>query len=99
MTQQELFEAWAAKNGFAINTKPQGNYASAYTVAAWLAWQAACPEGWQAVPVEQTRHMAYAVEDTSLPHFCTSSRQSRHHEIGREIYAANLAAAPKPEDV
>jgi len=103
MTNRERFEAaMGAKLDLETIEYADGSfhyYADRVTRIAWEAWEKACPEGWQAVPKEQTRHMAYAVEETSLPHFCTSSRQSRHHSIGREIYIANLAAAPKPEDV
>lgn len=100
--QRERFEVWAKTKNFPLTeTKITGvgvTYKYATTEAAWHGYQAACPEGWQAVPKEQTRHMAYAVEDTDLPGFCTSSRQSRHHDLGRQIYEANLSAAPKPGD-
>lgn len=56
----------------------------------------AVPEGWKLVPIEPTKHMRYAVEDTQLPEFCTSSRQSRHHNLGAHVYRAMINAAPTP---
>ncbi len=48
--QRERFEAWAAGR-FELHWHVDAErYASAITQAAWESWQAACPEGWLAVP-------------------------------------------------
>ncbi len=51
------------------------------------------PEGMVLVPIEPTVHMQYAAESTDLTKFCTSSRQSRHHDIADQVYRAMIKAA------
>lgn len=83
MSQRERFEAFAKQNGYNTARFDRYRYADNETKAAWAVWQAACPEGWQAVPVDPTAGMMKALWlDDSL---------GRH--------SAMLAAAPKPEDV
>ncbi len=50
-------------------------------------------EGYVLVPIQPTIHMLYAGENTDLPEFCTSSRQSRHHDLFGQIYKAMIKAA------
>ena len=54
MTQREMFEKWA--EDFGLDTTPYSGDSDYYddgdTGTAWEAWQAACPDGWQAVPVD-----------------------------------------------
>ena len=52
----------------------------------------AIPEGYALVPIEPTSRMLYASEETQLREFCTSSRQSRQHDIAGQIYAAMIKA-------
>ncbi|MGM0858607.1 MAG: hypothetical protein ACQEW0_16230 [Pseudomonadota bacterium] len=58
MTQCERFEEWAKSQNYPLSeSKILGvgvTYQYATTEAAWRAWQAACPEGWQAVPSDGT---------------------------------------------
>lgn len=50
------------------------------------------PEDMVMVPVEPTPHMTYAAENTDLTKFCSSSRQSRHHDIAEQVYKAMIKA-------
>ena len=52
----------------------------------------AIPEGYALVPIEPTSRMLYASEETQLREFCTSSRQSRQHDIAGQIYAEMIKA-------
>lgn len=38
MTEREQFEAWAAKEGYAISRVPEGVYANRFTQAMWNGW-------------------------------------------------------------
>lgn len=58
-------------------------YADRVAQVAWEAWQKACPEGWQAVPVNPTGGMLAAIWENDP--FVQ--------------YPAMLDSAPKPEDV
>ena len=50
-------------------------------------------DGMVIVPEVPTRKMLYSgAEDTNLAEFCTSSRQSRHHEIANQVYKAMITA-------
>lgn len=49
MTQREQFEAWA-RDKHDLRLDKNGDYRDRCAFQAWDAWQAACPEGWQAVP-------------------------------------------------
>lgn len=87
MSQRERFERWASDEGKwpnAIERSGKG-YRLMQTQASWVAWQAACPEGWQAVPVEPTNHML----DSAFYPGCAAI----------ETWRGMLSAAPKPEDV
>jgi len=92
-TERERFEAWAQSQG--LNTMMGfGNYYLADTAAAWKAWQAACPEGWQVVPKEPTFEMIAALgwggdETLALGHGALSN------EI-ENAYRAMLKSAPQP---
>lgn len=94
--QRDRFEAWAKAPPREWNTDiagPKqawpGSYWSYPVQCAWEAWQAACPEGWQAVPVEPTQEMQ------------NHGSVARYHERldCKGLYKAMLSAAPKPEDV
>lgn len=83
MTKRELFEAWASKNNYSLTLGLFGGYLYAETKAAWQAWQAACPDGWQVVPKTVTAEMndAYA---------------SDAYDTAQQCHDAVLAAAPQP---
>ena len=85
MTERERFEKWAQSQG--LNTMMGfGSYYLADTAAAWKAWQARCPKGWQVVPKEPTQYQQNA------------GSVERYHKQGNceDIYKAMLAAAPQP---
>ena len=44
------------------------------------------------VPKEPTQKMLFGVDETQLNEFCTSSRQSRQHELGKQIYIEMIKA-------
>ena len=86
MTERERFEAWAQSQG--PNTMMGfGNYYLDDTAAAWKAWQAACPEGWQVVPNEPTHYQQNA------------GSVERYHKQGncKDIYKSMLSAHHAPE--
>lgn len=84
MNQRERFEKICGSLPFCmpLHAKADGDYRDTDTKRAWAIWQAACPEGWQAVPVDPTAGMMKALwlDDP----------------FGR--HSAMLAAAPRPED-
>ena len=41
-------------------------------------------------PISPNQHMLFGVDETDMNEFCTSSRQSKQHEIGKQIYKAML---------
>lgn len=61
MTQRERFEAWVRRitnhaqgRVFLLGKHSDGDYKQPSTQAAWIGWQAACPEGSVALPVKIT---------------------------------------------
>lgn len=44
------------------------------------------------VPKKPTQKMLFGVDETQLNEFCTSSRQSRQHELGEQIYIEMIKA-------
>jgi len=44
------------------------------------------------LPLKPTQAMLYAAEHTDLTEFCSSSRQSRHHDIAGQVYKAMTEA-------
>lgn len=83
--QRERFESWAQSQG--LNTMMGfGSYYLADTAAAWEAWQATCPEGWQVVPKAVTPEMSEAYASDA-------------YDTAQQCHDAVLGAAPKPEDV
>lgn len=91
MTQRERFEAWFLDNFtfYGVAKYKSGQYVAEVTQAAWQGYQAACPEGWRAVPKEPTNPMMEVETGFFVP----------DQESMRDIYLSMLAAAPKPEDV
>ncbi|KTG25433.1 hypothetical protein AWR38_01290 [Idiomarina sp. WRN-38] len=107
--QRKRFEAWAVAppREWCIEKQPNspssawpGQYVAHYVQCAWEAWQAACPEDWQSVPVE-------LIED-QIDAGCEATGECEqlgecHHDcdcsVAPKIYRAMLSAAPKPEDV
>ncbi|MBF57683.1 MAG: hypothetical protein CME80_08195 [Halomonas sp.] len=89
MTQRERFEAWAKGRGLDTGQTGRGEYKAIGTSWAWQAYQAACPDGWQAVPVIWPAGMATRLAEDigSADALCVLA----HHKC-------MLAAAPKPED-
>lgn len=85
MNQRERFEKICGSFPFCmpLHAKADGDYRDTDTKRAWAIWQAACPEGWQAVPRAATPEMLDCIHDWT-----------RHTE---ERYAALLEVAPKPE--
>ncbi|MGE6580355.1 hypothetical protein ACQKD0_04890 [Vreelandella aquamarina] len=84
-SQRERFERWFSDQGKwpqSVERSGEG-YRLMQANDAWLTWQAACPENWQAVPIDPTAGMMKALwlDDP----------------FGR--HSAMLAAAPKPEEV
>lgn len=53
-SRRERFEAWAHSEAMPITRAKTCDYADVATQWAWEAWQAACPEGFQAVPSKIT---------------------------------------------
>lgn len=43
-------------------------------------------------PKEPTQQMLFGVDNTELNAFCTSSRQSRQHDLGKQIYTEMIKA-------
>lgn len=85
MTQRERFENICGSFPFCMpmHTYVNGDYRDTDTKRAWAIWQAACPEGWQAIPVDPTAGMLTAL----------------WKKDPFERYPVMLDAAPKPEDV
>lgn len=50
------------------------------------------PEGYVMVPVEPTQQQKHAAE-SEIANWCSSSRQSRHHQIADRVYRTMIAAA------
>tara|TARA_R100001039_G_C1831136_1_gene95073 strand:- start:907 stop:1206 length:300 start_codon:yes stop_codon:yes gene_type:complete len=87
MSQRERFEHWFSDQGKwpqAVERSGEG-YKLMQADDAWRTWQAACPEGWQALPRAATPEMLDCIHDWT-----------RHTE---ERYAALLEVAPKLEAV
>lgn len=96
--QRERFEAWAVKPPREWNVRISGPKESwpgcywSYPVqCAWESWQAACPEGWLMVPKDATEDMRDAA--VMALDGIISGRECA------KAYRAQLATAPKPEDV
>lgn len=85
MSQRERFEKICGSFPFCMpmHTNAVGGYRDTDIKRAWAIWQAACPEGWQALPGAATPEMLDCIHDWTL-----------HTE---ERYAALLEVAPKPE--
>ena len=49
-------------------------------------------EGFALVPVEPTQQQKHAAE-SEIANWCSSSRQSRHHQIADRVYRTMIAAA------
>ena len=98
MSQNELlmsperrrFEHWFSDQGkWPQAVERSGNgYRLIQANDAWLAWQAACPEGWQCVPVEPTNEMVGAASEAYMP----------FGDMALAIQSA-IVHAPKPGDV
>ncbi|SNY95515.1 hypothetical protein [Halomonas sp. hl-4] len=87
MSQRERFEAWAKDEGYVLTKhSSHGGYYFSETANAWRGWQAACPEGWQAVPKLATQEIENSIAKARNLKAC-------------EAWEDALAAAPKPEDV
>lgn len=105
--QRDRFEAWAKAPPREWNIDiagPKlawpGQYKIYHVESAWQAWQAACPDGWQAVPSEP-------IED-QIDAGCEATGECErlgecHHDcdcsVAPKVYRAMLSAAPKPGDV
>jgi len=108
MSEQEQFERYAAGRRLPLDVMIDGTYYYAATHEAWLAWQAACPEGWQCVPVEPDEAMInagaqrlvnWACDGLMWPDsWCPVDVAAARNDAERVIRAAHLVA-PKPEDV
>ncbi|WP_339881825.1 hypothetical protein [Vreelandella maris] len=107
MSQRARFEAWAKRPPREWNVRISGtkeawpgSYWSYPVQCAWEAWQAACPDGWQAVPFEP-------IEDQIEAGCEATGECERLGECHRDcdcssvpkVYRAMLSAAPKPGDV
>ncbi|UTD55901.1 hypothetical protein [Halomonas sp. MS1] len=107
--QRERFEAWAVKpprewcvgkqSHTSDNSWP-GQYRDYHVQCAWESWQAACPEGWQAVPKEPIE----AQIDAGCEATGECERLGECHldcdcSSAPKVYRAMLSAALKPEDV
>lgn len=91
-TQRERFEKICGSLPFCmpLHTNADGGYRDTDTKRAWAIWQTACPEGWQAVPKEQTDEMREAGR------LALMNIQGGYS--GSSQWDAQLDAAPKPED-
>jgi hypothetical protein len=47
---------------------------------------------YELAPKEPTQKMLFGVDETQLNEFCTSSRQSRQHDLGKQIYTEMIKA-------
>ena len=97
--ERKRFEAWAIRQprGFDMRhgrrSAKRPDYRSPITQAAWEAWQARCPEGWQVVPKRMDRGMMSAAipnNECNFPNF-----GPQEHEV-QVRYVRALAAAPQP---
>lgn len=90
MSQRARFEHWFSDQGEwpqAVERSGEG-YKLMQAQSSWETWKAACPEGWQAVPIEPDGAMQVAGLKVRVEEDGTAA-----------VYRAILAAAPKPEDV
>jgi hypothetical protein len=92
--QRERFEAWAAGR-FELHWHVDAErYASAITQAAWESWQAACPEGWQAVPdTADEKMLSEGVESLTRGQKLFGNNLA---QIVSNIHEDMLSAAPEP---
>lgn len=112
--QRERFEAWASGCGKmpqVVAKDDKGDYILSRTSAMWLAWQGACPEGWQAMPKEPSEEMlarAHQEIDWVRPNQGTHKNNDPSQTVDggssckedmQRAYRKLLSAAPKPEDV
>lgn len=94
--QRERFEAWAEKHwrvgtlGLERCPHMEDEYIEPEMQDHWEAWQAACPDGWQAVPISADLNMLNAGHEKQF---------GRKAGPTSAIWSAMLAAAPTPEDV
>lgn len=100
-TQRDRFESWAVAppREWPVEKQPNspssawpGQYVAHYVQCAWEAWQAACPEGWQAVPTHTP------TIDMTEAGSCHVMR-GQDYERAQACWNAMREAAPKPEDV
>lgn len=106
--QRERFEAyiidWRESSGIehSLEAHPLNpdSYEEYAIQLAWQSWQAACPEGWQAVPMQPV--------DQQIDAGCEATGDCErlgecHHDcdcsVAPKVYRAMLSAAPKPGDV
>lgn len=95
--QRDRFEAlfsappyeWCVDKHCGRKSAWPGQYRIYHVQAAWDAYQAAVPEGWQMVPKEPTGEMIDEARD----------HHESHHYLPYSLYKAMLSAAPKPGDV
>ncbi|RUR38500.1 hypothetical protein [Vreelandella populi] len=96
--QRERFEAWATEESMDVSCF-NGFYGNADTRKAWEAWQAACPEGFQAVPIQPVEQQIDAGCEATGD--CERLGECHHDcdcSIAPKVYRAMLSAAPKPGD-
>lgn len=55
-----------------------------------ISWLIENQYDFEIVPKEPTQKMLFGVDETRMNEFCSSSRQSTQHEIGKEIYKAMI---------
>ncbi|MGP9796148.1 hypothetical protein ACT3UJ_02135 [Halomonas sp. 86] len=100
-SQRERFEAWVLSNlpTYGVDQFVNGGYIHSGTQLAWAAWQAACPEGWQVVPIQSV--------DQQIDAGCEATGDCEqlgecHHDcdcsVAPKVYRAMLSAAPRPGD-
>ena len=89
--ERERFEAWAKSRGNQMQMI-EGEYVCPITSDQWEAWQAACPEGWQVVPVEPTEAMTAKMSLGSA----TDAPNKEPIEFWKRAWVRTLAAAPHP---
>jgi len=61
--QRERFESWALAGSMSTRRSSVGDYYSdEKTNIAWMAWKAACPQGFKPVPLKPTEDMINPID-------------------------------------
>lgn len=96
MSERERFEAWAKLRGNQMQMI-EDEYACPITSDQWEAWQAACPDGWQCVPLEPIEQQVDAgCQATGDCERLGECHNDCRYSPALKVYRAMLLAAPDP---